>query len=42
MVIKIWDIGVSVVDDPDETSWRELLEYYTFLDGTPCGKPKEE
>lgn len=42
MVTKIWDIGVSVVDDPDETSWAELLEYYTFLDGTPCGKLAEE
>ena len=42
MVTKIWDIGVSVVDDPDETSWGELLKYYTFLDGTPCGKLSEE
>lgn len=23
------------------THWKELLEYYIFLDGTPCGKPKE-
>ena len=42
MVTKIWDIGVSVVDDSDETSWGELLKYYTFLDGTPCGKLVEE
>ena len=34
MVTKIWDIG----DDSDEISWKELLEYYTFLDGSPCGK----
>ena len=34
MVTKIWDIG----DDSDEISWKELLEYYTFLDDSPCGK----
>ena len=34
MVTKIWDIG----NDSDEISWKELLEYYTFLDGSPCGK----
>ena len=34
MVTKIRDIG----DDSDEISWKELLEYSTFLDGTPCGK----
>ena len=38
MVTKIWDIG----DDSDEISWKELLEYYTFLDGSPCGKLMEE
>ena len=38
MVTKIWDIG----NDSDEISWKELLEYYTFLDGSPCGKLMEE
>ena len=38
MVTKISDIG----DDSDEISWKELLEYYTFLDGSPCGKEVEE
>ena len=38
MVTKIWDIG----DDSDEISWKELLEHYTFLDDTPCGKEVEE
>ena len=38
MVTKIRDIG----DDSDEISWKELLEYYTFLDGSPCGKEVEE
>ena len=37
MVTKIWDIG----DDSDEISWKELLEYYTFPDGSPCGRLKE-
>ena len=36
MVTKICDI-----DDSDEISWEELLEYYTFLDGSPCGKEVE-
>ena len=38
MVTKIWDIG----DDSDEISWKELLEHYTFLDDSPCGKKVEE
>ena len=38
MVTKICDIG----DDSDEISWKELLEYYTFLDGSPCGKEVED
>ena len=38
MVTKIWDIG----DDSDEISWKELLEYYTFLDDSPCGKEVED
>ena len=42
MVTKIWDIGVLLVDDSDEITWEELLEYYTFLDGTPCGKEVKE
>ena len=38
MVTKIRDIG----DDSDEISWKELLEYYTFLDDSPCGKEVEK
>ena len=38
MVTEIWNRGVFVVDDSDETPWNELLENYTFLDGSPCGK----
>ena len=37
MVTKICDI-----DDSDEISWEELLEYYTFLDGSPCGKESKD
>lgn len=42
MVTRIGDIGVFIIDDSDGiTSWEELLEYYTFLDGSPCGKLEE-
>ena len=37
MVTKICDIG-----DSDEISWEELLEYYTFLDDSPCGKESKD
>lgn len=39
---KIWDIGVFIIGDLKGTTWEELLEYYTFLDGSPCGKLVEE
>ena len=42
MVIKIWDIGVFIIGDLNGTTWEELLEYYTFLDGSPCGKEVKE
>lgn len=42
MVTKILDIGVLLVDDSDEITWEELLEYYTFLDDSPCGKEVKE
>ena len=38
IAIKIWDIGVFIIGDLKGTTWEELLEYYTFLDGSPCGK----
>lgn len=42
MVTRIGDIGVFIVDDSGGIiPWDELLEYYTFLDGTPCGKLEE-
>ncbi len=48
MVTEIWDTGVVIGNKNitigettvfnDITSWDELLEYFTFLYGTPCGK----
>lgn len=38
MVAKIEDMGVFVVNYLDRIPWEELLEDYTFLDGSPCGK----
>ena len=44
--VVIGDINMQTTEiDEDEyltvhgvTKWKELLEYYTFLDGSPCGK----
>ena len=48
MVTEIWDTGVVIGNKNitigettvfnDITSWDELLEDCTFLDGSPCGK----
>lgn len=53
IVSEIWDDGVVIGDRKmwsglssevfnDITTWEELIEEYTFLDGTTCGKLKEE
>ena len=52
MVTEIWDMGIVISNKNitigettvfnDITSWEELLEDCTFLDGTPCGKLAEE
>ena len=52
MVTEIWDTGVVIGNKNitigettvfnDITSWDELLEDCTFLDGSPCGKLAEE
>ena len=42
MATEIYDNGVVIGSNISETPWGELLEYYTFLDGTPCGKLMEE
>lgn len=38
MVIEIGSNGVTFGGDLMLTSWRELFEYHTFIDGSPCGK----
>lgn len=48
--VVIGDINMQTTEiEEDEyltvhevTKWKELLEYYTFLDGSPCGKLVEE
>ena len=48
--VVVGDINMQTTEiDEDEyltvhgvTNWKELLEDYTFLDGTPCGKEVEE
>lgn len=42
MVTEVWDDGLILGSDPEVVSWEELLRDYTFLDGAPCGKIKEE
>lgn len=51
MVTEVWDKGVIISDKKmsttgilvfsNTTSWSELYEGFTFLDGTPCGKLME-
>lgn len=42
MVTEVWDDGLTLGTDPEAVTWEELLRDYTFLDGIPCGKIKEE
>lgn len=42
MVTEIRRDGVITGSDQLSMDWDKLLEYFTFLDGTPCGKPMEE
>lgn len=51
MVTEIWNEGIAVLDKKptingmsvynNSTTWEGLLEDYTFIDGSPCGKIKE-
>lgn len=41
MVIKIENNGV-ILGDLRSADWRELFAYYTFIEGTPCGKYMED
>ena len=42
MVVDIWDDGVVIGSNQFTTSWNDLSNDYTFLDGSPCGRLKEE
>ena len=42
MVVDIWDDGVVIGSNQFTTSWNDLSNDYTFLDGSPCGKSMEE
>ena len=38
MVIEIWDEGVALGGETQSIYWQDLYKYYTFPDGSPCGK----
>ena len=42
MVVDIWDDGVVIGSNQFTTSWNDLSNDYTFLDGSPCGKEVED
>ena len=42
MVVDIWDDGVVIGSNQFTTSWNDLSNDYTFLDGSPCRKEVEE
>ena len=42
MVVEIWDDGVVIGSNQFTTSWNDLSNDYTFLDGSPCRKEVEE
>ena len=41
MVLEIWDEGVALGGETQSIYWRDLFEYYTFPDSSPCGNLKE-
>lgn len=42
MVVEIWDDGVVIGSNQFTTSWNDLSNDYTFLNGTPCRKEVED
>ena len=42
IVTEIWKDGVVLGSDQSTTKWDDLLCGYTFPDGSPCGRLKEE
>lgn len=41
-VTEIWTDGVFLGHDHMKIKWKELFNFYTFMDDTPCGKEVEE
>ena len=41
-VTEIWTDGVFIGHDHLKIKWKELFNFYDFLDGSPCGKEAEE
>ena len=41
-VTEIWTDGVFIGHDHLKIEWKELFNFYDFLDGSPCGKLEEE
>lgn len=37
-VTEIWTDGVFLGHDHMKIKWKELFNFYTFMDDTPCGK----
>ena len=40
-VTEIWNSGLAIGGDASIIDWDMILENYTFLNDTPCGKIKE-
>lgn len=38
---ELWDEGVILSRNNKVYEWKDVLEEFTFLDGTPCGRVKE-
>ena len=38
MVVEIWDDGVVIGSNQFTTTWNDLRNEYTFLNGSQCGK----
>ena len=41
-VTEIWTDGVFIGHDHLKIKWKELFNFFDFLDGSPCGKEVEE
>lgn len=41
-VTEIWTDGVFLGHDHMKIKWKELFNFYTFMDDTPCGKESKD